>query len=174
MSAIRYSFAIPCQIVFGWGRRSELPQLAAGLGRRVLLVCGSRTVTRLGFLNKMTDRLRSHGLDVVEFQTSSREPQVHDVDDLASLFRRLDPTDDDVVVAVGGGSTIDLAKAAAALATNFHGESVVDFLEGKGRGLAITERPSDCASNNSGNRSRSHKKFGDLLNPADPRTASLR
>ena len=141
MSAIRYSFAIPCQIVFGWGRRSELPQLAAGLGRRVLLVCGSRTVTRLGFLNKMTDRLRSHGLDVVEFQTSSREPQVHDVDDLASLFRRLDPTDDDVVVAVGGGSTIDLAKAAAALATNFHGESVVDFLEGKGRGLAITERP---------------------------------
>ena len=141
MSAIRYSFAIPCQIVFGWGRRSELPQLAAGLGRRVLLVCGSRTVTRLGFLNKMTDRLRSHGLDVVEFQTSSREPQVHDVDDLASLFRRLDPKDDDVVVAVGGGSTIDLAKAAAALATNFHGESVVDFLEGKGRGLAITERP---------------------------------
>src|SRR5205823_2390217 len=44
------------------------------------------------------------------------------------------------VLAIGGGSAIDLAKAAAAMATNGDGASVSDFLEGVGRGLAI-ERP---------------------------------
>jgi alcohol dehydrogenase class IV len=47
---------------------------------------------------------------------------------------------DDFVLAIGGGSAIDLAKAAAAMATNGDGASVRDFLEGVGRGLSI-ERP---------------------------------
>ncbi|HTN03357.1 MAG TPA: iron-containing alcohol dehydrogenase, partial [Planctomycetaceae bacterium] len=34
------------------------------------------------------------------------------------------------MIAIGGGSTIDLAKAAAALATNGNGESVAEYLEG--------------------------------------------
>jgi alcohol dehydrogenase class IV len=45
------------------------------------------------------------------------------------------------LLALGGGSAIDLAKAASALVTNPHGESVRDFLEGVGRGMQITEPP---------------------------------
>jgi alcohol dehydrogenase class IV len=44
------------------------------------------------------------------------------------------------VVAIGGGSAIDLAKACAAMATN-PAPSVVDFLEGVGRGLKIVAGP---------------------------------
>jgi alcohol dehydrogenase class IV len=47
----------------------------------------------------------------------------------------------DLVIAVGGGSAIDLAKATAALATNTAGASVQDYLEGVGRGLKITQAP---------------------------------
>ena len=138
---VNYSFFAPCQIVFGWGRRLELGTLAAGLGRRALLVSGSRTLERTGVIDSLVGILETAGLDVLGFPVDSREPEVRDVDQLAAAFRTLAPTEQDVVVAVGGGSTIDLAKAAAALATNRHGESVKEFLEGVGRGLQITQPP---------------------------------
>jgi alcohol dehydrogenase class IV len=47
----------------------------------------------------------------------------------------------DLVLAVGGGSAIDLAKAVAALATNTGGTTVSDYLEGVGRGLVLTAPP---------------------------------
>ncbi len=136
-----YSFFAPRQIVFGWGRRRELGTLAAKLGRRALLVSGSRTLEANGSVEELAAQLRAAGMDVLAFSAPSREPEVRDVDHLTAEFRALSEGGDDVVVAVGGGSTIDLAKAAAALATNRHGESVADFLEGVGRGLQITERP---------------------------------
>jgi alcohol dehydrogenase class IV len=63
------------------------------------------------------------------------------VDAAVREVRSLGPRDGDLVIGVGGGSAIDLAKAVAALATNTHGESVVDFLEGVGRGLTIEREP---------------------------------
>lgn len=138
---LNYSFFAPRQIVFGWGRRAELGTLAARYGRRALLVSGSRTLETNGSVEQLANSLRATGLEVLSFQAPSREPEVRDVDQLTAEFRSLDPTGDDVVIAVGGGSTIDLAKAVAALATNTQGESVEDFLEGVGRGLQITQLP---------------------------------
>ena len=138
---LNYSFFAPRQIVFGWGRRAELGPLAAQLGRRALLVSGSRTLERNGIIDQLVSPLQTAGLDVLRFSTASREPEVRDVDQLVAEFRSLDPTDADIVIAVGGGSTIDLAKAAAALATNRQGDSVEEFLEGVGRGLQITQPP---------------------------------
>lgn len=138
---LNYSFFAPPQIVFGWGRRAELATLAAQRGRRALLVTGSRTLERNGVIDELGRQLEAAGLDVLRFSTTSREPEVRDVDQLVAEFRSLAPTDSDLVIAVGGGSTIDLAKAAAALATNRQGDSVVEFLEGVGRGLQITQPP---------------------------------
>ena len=56
-------------------------------------------------------------------------------------MRAADAGPGDLVLGLGGGSAIDLAKAAAALVTNRHGASVRDFLEGVGKGLDITEPP---------------------------------
>lgn len=136
-----YTFLAPRQIVFGWGRRVELGTLAASLGSRVLLVSGSRTLERTGVIEELAANIRNSGLGLLGFPVPSREPEVRDVDELAGAFRSLNPTPEDVVVAIGGGATIDLAKAAAALATNRHGDSVEDFLEGVGRGLQITAQP---------------------------------
>ena len=138
---INYTFIAPRQIVFGWGRRAEVGALVAGLGTRALLVSGSRTLERSGVIDELVATLQAAGLDVLGFPVASREPEVRDVDQLAAEFRALHPTPHDVVIAVGGGSTIDLAKAAAALATNQQGESVEDFLEGVGRGLPIATPP---------------------------------
>src|SRR5690606_34309755 len=123
------------QIVFGWGRRTDLPQLASQWGQRIFLVSGSRTLEQQGVVTSLEDSLRHAGLTVHRFSSPSHEPEVQDVDKLALAWRELHPTSGDAVVAIGGGSTLDLAKAASALVTQETLSSVVDFLEGVGRGF---------------------------------------
>ena len=138
---MKYDFLSPNQIIFGWGRRCEIGKIASGMANRVFLVCGSRTLERTGVIDEFVRSIDEQGLRVHRFSAMSREPEVADVDALVEEFHKFNPTTRDVVVAIGGGSTIDLAKATAALVRNSHGNSVVDFLEGVGRGLQITERP---------------------------------
>ena len=138
---MKYDFFSPNQITFGWGRRTELGKLCASLGERVFLISGSRSLERLGLIDEIENSISATGLKTHRFEAASHEPEVTDVDLLVGEFLKRQPTDKDVVVAIGGGSAIDLAKAAAALVRNRHGSSVVDFLEGVGRGLQITERP---------------------------------
>ncbi|REJ91888.1 MAG: iron-containing alcohol dehydrogenase [Planctomycetota bacterium] len=137
----QYNLLLPRQVVFGWGRRAELPELAAAPCRRVFLVRGSRTLDALGLIDEIAGGLRTSGVEVVDLTTVSREPLVEDVDDVQAqlLSHRVSP--EDGVIAVGGGAAIDLGKAAAALATNQHGDSVQDFLEGVGRGFTLKQHP---------------------------------
>lgn len=136
-----YEFLSPARIVFGWGRRREVGSLAATLGRRAFAVVGSRTLLKLGVWDELAVSLRQAGVEPLLLATLSREPEPADVDALTEQLRERNAGPGDCVLGLGGGSALDLAKAAAALATNRHGASVRDFLEGVGRGLAITEAP---------------------------------
>lgn len=138
---MQYALWMPSRIQFGWGERAQIGHLAATLGRRVFLLSGSRTLTNNGTLAQIQHDLQAAGLEVIASTAANREPEVTDVDDLAADWHRHGAGPGDCVVAVGGGSTIDLAKAAAAMATNRHGESVADFLEGVGRGLTLNSPP---------------------------------
>ena len=48
-----YDFLSPPKIAFGWGRRREVGALAATLGRRALLVEGSRTLRQSGAIDEI-------------------------------------------------------------------------------------------------------------------------
>jgi len=50
---MKYDFLAPGRIVFGWGRFGEAGRLAAGLGRRAFIVCGSRSLARSGTLARL-------------------------------------------------------------------------------------------------------------------------
>lgn len=136
-----YDFLAPPRIVFGWGRRAEVGRHARQFGRRAFVVVGSRTLEATGAMDDIRSLLRAEGLDVVDAASISREPLVEDVDRAVALLRACGAGSGDVVVAVGGGSAIDLAKAAAALAVSRQSASVVDYLEGVGRGLQLVEPP---------------------------------
>jgi alcohol dehydrogenase class IV len=138
---LNYSFFSPQQIVFGWGRRHELPRLAAAFGQRIFLISGSRTLERLGYIDAVEHTLQQSAAVVIRCTAPAHEPEVTDVDQLTAELLIRKPTAGDVLIAIGGGATIDLAKAVAAMATNRHGSSVVDFLEGVGRGLKIDQPP---------------------------------
>ncbi len=136
-----YDFFAPSRIVFGWGRRSELGQHIRGLGRRVFLISGSRTLSQNGTLDTLCESLTVVGIETVQCGSISHEPEVPDVDQLVAKLRALQAGDGDIVLGIGGGSAIDLAKATAAIVTNHHGDTVRDFLEGVGKGLKIEKPP---------------------------------
>jgi alcohol dehydrogenase class IV len=135
-----YAFLSPQRIVFGWGRRREAGALAASLGRRAIVVCGSKTLIERGVVDEIAASLRASGVESTLLRTIRREPEVADVDTAVAALVDLPLSDGDFLLGIGGGSAIDLAKAVAALATNADGGSVVDFLEGVGSGRNI-ERP---------------------------------
>ena len=128
-----YDFFAPHRIVFGWGRRSEIGTLAKSLGSRAFVVSGSRTLEANGTLDELCRLLVSSGMTVERLATQTREPEVTEVDAATTRLRDIGVQEGDLLIAIGGGSAIDLAKAVSAMATNTHGSGVQDFLEGVGR-----------------------------------------
>jgi alcohol dehydrogenase class IV len=112
----------------------------------VFLVTGSRTLDSSGAVDEISRSLFEAGLAVERLASIGREPLVEDVDRAAARLIDLHAGEEDLLLAIGGGSAIDLAKAAAAMATNRQGSGVADFLEGVGRGLAIAEQPLPLAA----------------------------
>jgi alcohol dehydrogenase class IV len=141
IAPLRYDLVVPQRIVFGWGRRREIGELAATLGQRAFVVSGSRTLERSGLLAGLLDLVRAAGVEVVQATSVSHEPEVADVDRLTANLVESKAGAGDFVVGVGGGSAIDLAKAAAAIATSRDSNSVAAYLEGVGRGLKIARLP---------------------------------
>jgi len=117
------------RIVFGAGRISELPALAAGHGTRVLLVTGGHSFRDGPAWAPLVAGLEAAGLTWDQLAVAG-EPSP-DLVDGAVADRRRDPPD--VVVGIGGGAALDAAKAIAGLLRS--GTSVLDHLEGVGRSL---------------------------------------
>lgn len=136
-----YEFLAPRQIVFGWGCRHEVGALGRTLGRRAFLICGLPLEMARGVLDDVAYTLRAENIETVETETVTHEPEVDDVDRLTARLHRKGVEPGDFVLALGGGSAIDLAKAVAAMATNTEGSSVIDYLEGVGRGLQLFRDP---------------------------------
>ena len=117
------------RINYGSGRIGEVPALAAAYGRTTLLVTGKQSFCATPRWQSFTHSLETKGMRWLHF-TVSGEPSPSLVDQAVSQFR-----DEavDVVIAIGGGSVLDAAKAIAGLLP--HGNSVMDHLEGAGRNI---------------------------------------
>lgn len=126
-----FDLALPPRISFGPGRAADVPEIVAGLGSRVLVVTGS-TPARV---ESVIAPLRA-GADVVEVFTVGAEPTVQDARSATAIGHALGA---EVVVAIGGGSPIDLGKAVAMLLGN--GGDPMDYIEVVGRGQPILRAP---------------------------------
>ena len=140
-SPIVYDFLAPRKIVFGWGRRAEIGVLAKTLGRRAFIICGSRTLTGNGTMEGIADLLKAEGVEPVNIAMISHEPEVDDVDRIEAELRSFAVGGGDFLIAVGGGSAIDLAKAVAAMATERQSDTVKDYLENVGKNFTLSQPP---------------------------------
>src|SRR5512145_3376266 len=122
-----FEFATASRIAFGCGVRREVAPAVSALGARVLLVTG-RSRARVAWLE---DDLRPRGLDLIPVAIDG-EPSVAVVE-AAVLLAREERVQ--VVVAVGGGSVLDAAKAVAGLVGN--PGAPLDYLELVGQGRAL-------------------------------------
>jgi len=117
------------RISFGCGRLNEVPALVATYGSSALLVTGKQSFCTTPRWQSFTQSLETKGVRWLHF-TVSGEPSPMLVDDAVTRFRHEAV---DVVVAIGGGSVLDAAKAIAGLLPG--GNSVIDHLEGVGKNI---------------------------------------
>ena len=117
------------EIRFGTGVFDQLPETLARYGRHALLVTGRQSLQQTPRWQRLLDALQDAGIDWKQTRIED-EPSPELVDETVARHRN-DPID--VVVGIGGGSVLDAAKAIAGLLRS--GTSVLDHLEGVGRGL---------------------------------------
>ncbi len=136
-----YDFVAPRQIAFGWGRRNQIGELVRPLGRRAWIVCGAAALIEQGVIDKLRQNLLADGVESRLLTLIEHEPLVEDVDGTAARLRAEGVGPGDLLLAIGGGSAIDLAKAVAAMAFNDESPTVADYLEHVGRNLMLRVAP---------------------------------
>jgi hypothetical protein len=98
----------PVKLHFGSGVLSGLGKAAGAYGKKALLVYGKGSVKANGAYSECTAALGQAGINLFEYGGIKPNPVIEDVDQAAALGREKEV---DMVIAVGGGSVIDSAKA---------------------------------------------------------------
>jgi alcohol dehydrogenase class IV len=111
----------PSQVLFGAGMAAAAGRVAAGHGRRVL-VCTDPTIAGTPGFATVRESLAEAALEVTLFMDAVVDVPREAIDAAVALGRA---ESSDVIVAVGGGSVIDLAKVTALLLA--HGGALEDY-----------------------------------------------
>lgn len=106
-----FNFHIPTDIRFGKDQIQCLPEELAKFGKRVLLVYGGGSIKRTGLYDVVMNLLKE--FEVFELGGIEPNPKLSSVEKGAEICKQ---NDIDVILAVGGGSTIDASKHIAAAA----------------------------------------------------------
>ena len=128
-----YTIHTPRDIVFGPGSASKLAAHLHGHMHRVLIVAGRHAAETDA--KAIAGDLTATGHEVRIFADTMAEPSPGAVDKAANAIREFDA---EAVVAIGGGSVIDTAKAAAALSRLVG--TCIEYFNGS-RELVVSSRP---------------------------------
>jgi len=113
----------PNKLVFGIGSANQVGNEAKNLGGNKALIVTDKQVVSAGLTEEITSSLKARGLEVGVFDQVQAEPPVRNVNDGARIAREMGC---DIVIGVGGGSSLDVAKGVA-LMTKLEG-SVLDYI----------------------------------------------
>ncbi|MDO6561107.1 iron-containing alcohol dehydrogenase [Paraglaciecola chathamensis] len=113
---------LPKIMQIGAGAINALPATLEQLGCHYPCIITDSTMVRLGYTESITDLLNAHGLGYGLFSETMAEPSEDSILPAVALVQR---EKYDCLLALGGGSAIDTAKAIALLAT--HGGSMRDY-----------------------------------------------
>ncbi|WP_313186314.1 iron-containing alcohol dehydrogenase [Lacrimispora sp.] len=98
-------FTLPRDLYHGKGALEELKNIK---GKKAIVVVGGGSMKRFGFLDRVETCLKEAGMEVKLFEGVEPDPSVDTVMKGAEMMREFEP---DWIVAIGGGSPIDAAKA---------------------------------------------------------------
>lgn len=108
-----FIFHNPDKVYFGKNQMHHLPEELRRFGKKVLLVYGGGSIKRNGLYDLIVGLLKEHNLELFELSGVEPNPRHTTVNKGAAICRE---EKIDVILAAGGGSTIDCAKGIAAAA----------------------------------------------------------
>lgn len=144
-----FNYNLPVNLRFGRGKINELGTLTAQYGKKALIVTGRNSTKKSGLLDRSVKLLSAAGVDSAVFDRVDQNPTD------TTMYEAVQTLKDngcDVVVALGGGSIIDCAKATAFMALN--DGDVFDYIFGVRTGeeaLPLIAVPTTCGTGTEGN-----------------------
>ena len=100
---------------FGFGAREVLPEEIKNRGYKKVLVVTDKSLFEIGLTKKVTDKLDEAGIEYTVYSDVKPNPTIKNVLDGVKVCKDYEA---DVIVAVGGGSSIDTAKGISIVMTN--------------------------------------------------------
>ncbi|MCB0324960.1 MAG: iron-containing alcohol dehydrogenase [Bdellovibrionales bacterium] len=129
-----FIFSLPTKLFFGPSQAQAFAKELRKLGSRAYLITGGGTVKRLGYLDGLLECLKEEGIAVDEFSGIEPNPLSETVNRAA---REAEGKNYDFVLAFGGGSVLDAAKAIAALIAEDE-QDIWEFVAGSPRQGKLT------------------------------------
>lgn len=117
-----FTFKIPQNILFGMGSLAQLPDLLAESGSDHVFLVSDGGLAKLGVVEKIESIIRSANITCTTYLGVLPNPTVSIVDEAAALYKQCGATS---IVALGGGSSMDVAKAVGVLVN--YGGSITQY-----------------------------------------------
>lgn len=108
---LNFNLQLPTQIIFGQGKIDELGNEILKYGNKVLLVYGGGSIKRNGLYDRIQQIFKDNNISCFELSGVQANPRIDSVREGVNLCRQYQV---DLVLAAGGGSSIDCAKTIAA------------------------------------------------------------
>ena len=124
-----FSFTIPQNIVVGAGSLKRLPELAKNLKKSKAYIISGPHLEKIGMVDKCREALKAAGIESDACTQTEGNPSTDTVAKAANGFKS---SKANFIVAFGGGSPLDVAKAVAVIAS--YGGNITDY-EGGGKVL---------------------------------------
>lgn len=117
-----FTFSVPQDIIVGRGTLARLPEAVKKLGGTHAMIISGPTLNKLGLVDKIADYLKEAGVSSDRFTGTEANPSVETVKAAAERYKE---SGADFIVAFGGGSPMDVAKAVAVVAK--YGGSITEY-----------------------------------------------
>ena len=164
--AMAFSYFLPVNIAFGCGKVDKVGELSKPHGKKALIVTGRSSAKKSGLYDRVAASLDQQGIAHELFDKVMQNPLTTTAEEGAAYAKA---NGCDMVVAIGGGSVMDCAKAIAFLSLN--DGDINDYIFGRktsDKALPIVLIPTTCGTGSEGNG------FAVLTNPENGDKKSLR
>lgn len=110
-----YNYSLPTKIIFGLNSIERVSYEMEKLNAKKALIITDKGIIKAGIVKRVEDNLKKYKKEYNIFDNVRPNPTEDSVKEALNNLRKYSP---DILIAVGGGSSIDTAKIAAALDTN--------------------------------------------------------
>jgi len=134
---MNFDYHIPTKVLFGPGRLGQLSEYGLPGKNALIVMSAGKSARKNGYLDKLTAQLDKSGVKYTDFEKIQPNPTKKSVMEGAALAKQQGC---DFIIALGGGSSIDAAKAISIMAV--HEGDYWDYIpSGTGKGKPIPNDP---------------------------------